>query len=92
VIDTWRRIRRDILFLTAIVIILFGIVLTPLPIPLGVPVMLAGGVLLLRHSIWAKRHYIYLRAYAQQHWQGLAVVLHHFERLVRRRKPRKTSR
>ena len=88
-IDTWQRIRRDILFLTAIVMILLGVVLTPLPIPLGVPFMLAGGVLLLRHSIWAKRHYICLRTYAQQHWRSLAIVLSHFERMVRRRKSKK---
>lgn len=40
------------------VLVLAGIAIAPLPGPLGVPVSLAGLILILRNSYWAKRQFI----------------------------------
>ncbi len=43
-------------------LIALGIVISPLPGPLGLPVMLLGLAVLLRSSIWVKRQFLRLRA------------------------------
>lgn len=41
-------------------LIMLGIVITPLPGPFGVPIMLVGLVLVLRGSVWVKRLFVRL--------------------------------
>jgi hypothetical protein len=44
------------------ILIALGIVITPLPGPFGVPIILLGLAVLLRSSIWVKRQFVRLRA------------------------------
>jgi hypothetical protein len=58
-------LRFSLLFLGAL-IMLAGVVITPLPGPFGVPIILFGLVLALRSSSWAKRQFLRLvRRYPQ---------------------------
>lgn len=59
--------RRLFIILAAIVIVLVGAVLLPLPIPLGAP-MLAGGLIML---ISASPAFAKLVSFARQRWQPL---------------------
>lgn len=42
------------------VLMLLGVVVTPLPGPFGVPIILLGLILVLRGSTWVKRHFVKL--------------------------------
>jgi hypothetical protein len=75
-------IRRRALVAAGWTVIAVGVVISPLPGPGGVPVILAGSVILLRNSAWARRSYVRLKK-RKPHW---------FERverwgLRRRRRP-----
>jgi hypothetical protein len=50
------------LLMTALGVVLMavGVVITPLPGPFGVPVMLLGLIILLRSSMWVKRRFMRL--------------------------------
>jgi len=50
------------LLMTALGVVLMavGVVITPLPGPFGVPVMLLGLIILLRSSMWVKRRFMKL--------------------------------
>lgn len=41
-------------------LMLVGVVITPLPGPFGVPVILAGLIIMLRSSTWVKRYFVRL--------------------------------
>ncbi len=43
-----------------VILMILGVVITPLPGPFGVPVILLGLILLLRNSTWVKRLFIRL--------------------------------
>jgi hypothetical protein len=75
-------IRRRVLIAAGWTVIAVGVVISPLPGPGGVPVILAGSVILLRNSAWARRSYVRWKK-RKPHW---------FERverwgLRRRRRP-----
>lgn len=53
-----RRLRRLALLALGVLVILFGIVISPLPGPGGIPVITLGLVIVLRNSYWAKRQFI----------------------------------
>jgi Flp pilus assembly protein TadB len=55
-----RRIARALLAGLGLLLILLGIVIAPLPGPMGVPVMAVGLMILLRNSFWAKRRFVKL--------------------------------
>lgn len=46
--------------LAGMVLMAFGVVLAPLPGPVGVPFVLFGLILLLRSSVWIKRQFVKL--------------------------------
>jgi len=79
-------IKRKLYLFIGIVIFIMGLLTFPLPIPLGLPLLVVGSVLLLTHSIWAKRAYIRLRQFAQKHAHLLADFLKRFEQLLRQKK------
>lgn len=60
------------------VLVLLGVLLAPLPGPLGMPVSLLGLVLILRNSYWAKRQFIRAQ-HARPRW------IYPFRRLMRKK-------
>ncbi len=44
------------------ILIALGIVITPLPGPFGVPIILLGLAVMLRSSVWIKRQFVKMRA------------------------------
>jgi hypothetical protein len=46
--------------LAGMILMAFGVVLAPLPGPIGVPFVLIGLILLLRSSMWVKRQFVML--------------------------------
>jgi hypothetical protein len=61
------RVRRWGVMALGGLLVLLGILIAPLPGPLGVPVSLLGLVLILRNSYWAKRQFIRAQ-YARPKW------------------------
>jgi hypothetical protein len=51
---------KIIMMITGALLMALGLAISPLPGPLGLPVMLVGLVLLLRSSTWVKRHFVRL--------------------------------
>lgn len=72
-----RRLRRWGVMGLGGLLVLLGILIAPLPGPLGVPVSLLGLVLILRNSYWAKRQFIRAQ-YARPRW------VYPFRRLMRK--------
>jgi len=60
-------IRRRVLIATGWTVIGLGVIVAPLPGPGGVPVVLAGSVILLRNSAWARRSYVRWKK-RKPHW------------------------
>lgn len=52
------RARRLAMMAVGTLVILFGILISPLPGPGGIPVITLGLVIVLRNSYWAKRQFI----------------------------------
>jgi hypothetical protein len=52
------RLMRPFLVVLGILIVLAGILVAPLPGPGGLPVMVVGLMLVLRHSFKARRHFV----------------------------------
>jgi len=59
------------------VVLLFGLLIAPLPGPGGIPVITVGLMIILRHSYWAKRQFIK----AQRRWPKW---VYPFRRLMRK--------
>ncbi len=72
------RVRRWAVMAVGGVLVLLGILIAPLPGPLGVPVSLLGLVLILRNSYWAKRQFIRAQ-HARPKW------VYPFRRLMRKK-------
>lgn len=72
------RVRRWGVMALGGLLVLLGILIAPLPGPLGVPVSLLGLVLILRNSYWAKRQFIRAQ-YARPKW------VYPFRRLMRKK-------
>ncbi len=49
------------MMLVGFVLMAFGVLIAPLPGPLGVPFFIGGLILVLRNSTWAKRSFIQMR-------------------------------
>jgi len=60
----WRALRRGLFVTVGGAVILLGFVISPLPGPMGLPVAVAGLVIVLRNATWAKR--LFVRA--QRRW------------------------
>jgi hypothetical protein len=52
------RLLRLLLTLIGVVIALLGVLIAPLPGPLGLPVTVVGLMLVLRNSFWARRRFV----------------------------------
>lgn len=74
----WKLLRRMAMTAVGIGVVLLGVVIAPLPGPLGLPVMVLGLMLILKASIWAKRAFIRAQR-ARPNW------VYPFRRLMRRR-------
>jgi len=82
---------KEIMIMMGGIIVCAGLIITPLPIPLGVPLTAIGIVLLLKHSHYAKKLYIKLRIFAHDHMHGLSNFLVTLEKFWRQRSKRKKS-
>ena len=66
---TWRRIQRFLdkawvewgMFATGVILIVIGFIVAPLPGPGGIFFLAPGVALVLKASMWAKRHYVRLK-------------------------------
>jgi len=61
--DQWRKFMDQPwvewgLFAVGVVLIILGIIISPLPGPGGVFLIAPGAALILKTSMWAKRHYV----------------------------------
>ncbi|WP_235560442.1 hypothetical protein [Brevundimonas sp. Leaf363] len=74
----WKLLRRIAMTAAGIGVVLLGVVIAPLPGPLGLPVMVLGLMLILKASIWAKRAFIRAQR-ARPNW------VYPFRRLLRRK-------
>lgn len=70
--------RRLALMGLGMIIMLVGVIISPLPGPGGIPVIALGLVLVLRNSWWAKRQFIKAQ-YARPKW------VYPFRRLMRKK-------
>lgn len=52
------RLWRGVLVGLGFLIVVLGIIIAPLPGPMGLPISIAGLVIVLRNSYWAKRQFI----------------------------------
>jgi hypothetical protein len=78
------RIKQTALIYTGFAVIAAGVVVAPLPGPLGLPVMVLGGAIVLRNSRHSRRLFVRLhRRYPQ--------TLRPVNKLVRRRRRPATS-
>lgn len=55
-----RRLLRAVLAGVGLLIMLLGVVIAPLPGPMGVPTIAVGLMIVLRNSFWAKRRFVAL--------------------------------
>jgi len=53
--------RRIVYLVLGVVLVTIGIALAPLPGPVSLPIGIAGTILILRSSFWARRQYVRLR-------------------------------
>ena len=66
---TWRQIQRFLdkawvewgMFATGVILIIIGFIVAPLPGPGGIFFLAPGVALILKTSMWAKRHYVRLK-------------------------------
>ena len=72
------RLVRLALMALGVLVIIAGILISPLPGPLGLPVAVVGLMLVLRNSYWAKRQFIRMQQ-ARPNW------VFPFRRLMRKR-------
>lgn len=56
----WAAIGRVLALALGVALMITGVVISPLPGPMGLPLVLLGLVIALKASIWAKRRFIHL--------------------------------
>lgn len=63
------------MFLLGVVLIVIGIIITPLPGPGGVFFIVPGVALILKTSMWARRRYVKFKRWQPKagHWTDLAL-------------------
>ena len=63
------------MFLLGVVLIVIGIIITPLPGPGGVFFIVPGAALILKTSMWARRRYVRFKRWQPKagHWTDLAL-------------------
>lgn len=58
------RLRRPAMQATGWLVIGLGVLALPLPGPVATPLIATGGLIILRHSVSARRHYVRMRGRA----------------------------
>lgn len=80
---TWRNFRKTILVSLGLLIFIVGLITFPLPLPIGLPLLVISSMILLRNSSWARLGFRHLK-----HWsktsspQFLYNFLRKLERMV----------
>ncbi len=80
------RLKRQFILVIGWLLIVLGLITLPLPIPLGMPLLVISAVLLLSYSVWVKRRYIHLRRQAHRGGGWMSAFLARFERSLRYKK------
>jgi len=80
---------KELYIIIGLVIFILGLIAAPLPIPLGLPLMVIGGIILLKNSSWAKRAYIKIKQLIKKHSSFLYTFWHRFDQLLRSHKFRR---
>ena len=99
---TWRQIQRFLdkawvewgMFTTGVILIIIGFIVAPLPGPGGIFLLAPGFALVLKASMWAKRHYVRLARWQPKagYWTDRALRRKSAERLRERRKQLKSQK
>lgn len=89
ILRIWHGLQNRLLLLVGILIFIAGIITTPLPTPIGVPLMFLGSLIMIRNSRWAKKKYIQLRLYVRHHRLPVAEIFAKFEETILRKRARK---
>lgn len=74
--NLWLRFRKELLLTAGLLVILVGLITTPLPTPIGLPLIVVGLVLVLRSSPRARRAYLKLRSHCRRGRGGYRKLLH----------------
>lgn len=74
---------KELYIIIGAIIFIIGVFTAPLPIPLGLPLMVIGGVILLKNSSWAKRGYVKIKQLIKKHLSFLYGFWHRFDQLLR---------
>ncbi len=84
----WRNFRRTILVFIGLFILLIGLITFPLPLPLGLPLLIISAIILLRNSSRARLGFRRLKKWVAT--RPKLQIIHHFlkkiESLVYRQK------
>ena len=93
---SWRRVQRFFdkalvewgMFAVGVLLIIAGLAIAPIPGPGGIFLIAPGVALILRTSMWAKRHYVRLKRWQPRagHWTDLALRRKSARRRLQRRK------
>lgn len=93
---SWRRVQRFFdkawvewgMFALGVLLIIAGLAIAPIPGPGGIFLIAPGVALILRTSMWAKRHYVRLKRWQPRagHWTDLALRRKSARRRLQRRK------
>jgi len=81
-------LQKEMILAIGWLIFIVGVLTFPLPIPLGLPLLVIGAVIVLKRSIWAKRAYIRFRLYVRRKQPAWKNYFNKFEHIVRRNKQR----
>lgn len=68
----WRDFRRTVFILFGLLVFFIGLLTFPLPLPLGIPLLLISMVILLRHSSHARLSFRKLKHWSLKHHKSNA--------------------
>ena len=98
---TWRKIQRFLdkawvewgMFAAGVVLVIIGFIVAPLPGPGGIFFLAPGVALILKTSMWAKRHYVKLKRWQPKagHYTDLALRRKSARRRLERSKALKSQ-
>ncbi|OAD21927.1 membrane protein [Candidatus Thiomargarita nelsonii] len=77
---------KQINILIGLLVLIIGLITTPLPIPIGIPLMVVGGIILLKNSYQAKRVYNKARKYLKKNVSYVMSFWIKFENILRYKK------
>ncbi|MCB1717740.1 MAG: hypothetical protein KDK05_21650 [Candidatus Competibacteraceae bacterium] len=80
--DVFKTLIKQVYLVLGWCLVLIGALTWILPLPIGLPLLLAGGLLLYTHSGWVRRHYRRLRS--SKRYPRLRSVLAKLEKMLAR--------